>query len=159
MVEIERKFLVDLDRVTLGDISNKTYKIKQGYLMESERDHKILRIRISGNEAFLTYKSGHSAMKRLEFEQSIQLEDALELLSTCSHVIEKTRIEYMHRSMLWEIDIFHGDNEGLIVAEIELEHEGQKFFEPYWVGKEVTDDTRYINSNLLKHPYKEWGKP
>lgn len=106
----------------------------------------------------MTYKSSTSeSVRRLEFEVAITLEEAEQLLCTCSKLIEKTRIEYMFEGMLWEIDVFHGENEGLIVAEIELEDELQEFIKPFWVDKEVTDDVRYLNSNLLKEPYTTWG--
>ena len=156
MVEIERKFLVDINAIPIEQINNKSFKIRQGYLMEEGL--KILRVRTSGNDAFLTYKSSSdTSIRRLEYEVAIPLKDAETLLETCSHILEKTRIEYIYEGLTWEIDIFHGDNEGLIIAEIELETEHQPYWKPWWVTHEVTDDARYLNSNLIKYPHNTWG--
>ena len=155
MVEIERKFLVDINAIPIEQINNKSFKIRQGYLMEDGL--KVLRVRTSGNDAFLTYKSSSdTSITRLEYEKAMVLEDAEALLVTCERILEKTRYEYIHWGMLWEIDIFHGENEGLIIAEIELESEQQEFNKPWWVTHEVTDDVRYLNSNLIKNPYNTW---
>lgn len=156
MIEIERKFLVDVNAIPFEDINNKTYKIRQGYLMEDGL--KVLRVRTSGNDAFLTFKSSSDkSIKRVEYEKAIPLSEAEQLLEFCECVIEKTRFEYVHMDMVWEIDVFHGDNEGLVIAEIELETEHQPFHKPWWVTYEVTDDVKYINSNLIKNPYNTWG--
>jgi adenylate cyclase len=155
MVEIERKFLVDHVNLPSCDTCNKIHKIRQGYLMESGL--KVLRVRTSGNDAFLTYKSSDKSITRVEYELSIPIADAERLLGQCECVLEKTRLEYVVFGMTWEIDVFRGDNEGLIVAEIELESEDQTFAKPKWVTEEVTDDARYLNSNLIKNPYNIWG--
>ena len=155
MVEIERKFLVDAINLPSCDECNKIHKIRQGYLMES--GFKVLRVRTSGNDAFLTYKSSDKTITRVEYEVPIPIADAETLLGQCECVLEKTRLEYVVFGMTWEIDVFRGDNEGLIIAEIELESEDQSFAKPKWIREEVTEDVRYLNSNLIKNPYHTWG--
>lgn len=153
--EIERKFLVegDFKREAINNI-----RIIQGYL--SSTPERSVRIRIAGEKGFLTVKGAGNAngTSRLEWETEIPVADARELIVICEPgVIDKTRfIIPAGNGMEWEVDEFHGDNEGLIIAEIELPAEDEKFDEPAWLGKEVTGDPRYYNSMLSRNPYKTW---
>jgi len=152
-VEIERKFLVcGSDWKKLGQ----AVAIRQGYL-SSDRD-RIVRVRIEDAAATLTIKGRTTGITRGEWEYPIPVEDADELLNgLCERpLIEKTRTRIVHDGMVWEVDEFFGDNQGLVVAEIELTSEEQTFNKPDWVGAEVTDDARYFNANLLRHPYTVW---
>jgi adenylate cyclase len=152
-VEIERKFLVrGSDWKKLGQ----AVAIRQGYL-SSDRD-RIVRVRIEDAAATLTIKGRTTGITRGEWEYPIPVEDADELLNgLCERpLIEKTRTRITHDGMVWEVDEFFGDNLGLVVAEIELTSEEQTFSKPDWIGAEVTDDARYFNANLLRHPYTAW---
>jgi adenylate cyclase len=153
--EIERKFLVrtaDWKSLAVGKSS-----ITQGYL--SADANATVRIRIRDDDAFLTIKSGRSAMSRLEFEYAIPREDAEEMLRGIASkpCIRKTRHIVIHRSQRWEVDVFEDDNAGLVVAEIELAAEDETVFVPDWVSKEVTGEARYYNSSLISNPYKTWA--
>ncbi|MCW8888797.1 MAG: CYTH domain-containing protein [Gammaproteobacteria bacterium] len=152
--EIERKFLIDLDR--LGKLTGGS-SIKQGYI--STKDLTTVRIRIKGEQGFLTLKGENRGASRLEFEYPIPVTDAEEILHTlCSRpLIEKNRYEVKHNNWLWEIDIFEGDNSGLVIAELELETEDAVVDLPDWVRVEVTGDPRYYNANLLNYPYRCWS--
>ncbi|MGB5983542.1 MAG: CYTH domain-containing protein [Nonlabens sp.] len=154
MIEIERKYLIkNLD--FLGSVQGS--KIVQGYL--SKDPERAVRVRISGNSAFLTIKgkSSNSGLSRYEWETEITVEEAQDLLKIClSGVIDKTRYELAHEGQTWVIDIFHRENLGLILAEIELSSEGQEFSTPKWVDKEVTGDPRYYNSYLSSNPFTTW---
>ena len=134
-----------------------TTEIKQGYLC---RDNGItVRVRIKGDKGFLTIKGRRIGISRFEWEKEITVEEALALLEqTDSGCIEKTRhmVKNTDGRHIWEVDEFHGDNEGLVVAEIELADENEPFDIPEWVGDEVTDDKRYYNAQLLQNPYKNW---
>lgn len=154
--EIERKFLVDLDRVPLPSTG---IEIRQGYLPLSESTKTVVRIRTKGEVAYLTLKGENRGATRQEFEYAIPVSEALEILEDLCHkpLIEKTRYEISADNHLWEIDIFHGENKGLVVAEIELKDESDHFERPGWLLEEVTHDPRYYNSNLLQMPYKDWG--
>ena len=124
--------------------------------MNSEKTRTV-RVRTIEQKAFLTIKGISTGAKRAEFEYEIPLADALALLELCEKpIISKHRYKLDFEGMIWEIDEFHGENEGLIVAEIELESETQTFVLPNFIGKEVTGDTRYFNSNLIKHPFSKW---
>ena len=149
--EIERKYLVNGDEWRVAD----SQFYCQGYL---NRDaNRTVRIRIAGNEAWLTVKSITTNMTRAEFEYSITLADAEQMLQLCeAPLIEKRRYVVDYEGMSWEVDEFLGENEGLVVAEIELESETQPFQTPPWIGEEVTDDPRYFNSRLSIAPYKSW---
>ena len=151
--EIERKYLVDLKAWTPRDAGT---HFKQGYL-NSDKE-RVVRVRIEGTRAKLTVKGPSRGVTRSEFEYPIPVEDAAILLDTlCEQpLIDKHRHAEVHGGETWEIDVFHGPNEGLVVAEIELAAEDEAFALPAWAVKEVSSDPRYFNSNLLKHPYSEW---
>lgn len=153
--EIERKFLIDLHRIILPPNGS---EIRQGYLPLSESVNTAARIRIKGGEGKLAIKGENLGAVRSEFEYGIPLEDAEAMLADLCQkpLIEKTRYELAFGEHLWEIDIFHGDNAGLVVAEIELSDVNEPFERPEWLVQEVTDDPRYYNSNLLQHPYRDW---
>lgn len=151
-IEIERKFLVvgDAWRATEGVL------IWQAYLNRDQ--HRTVRVRVAGQHAYLTIKGSTQGATRVEFEYEIPLADAQQLRALCEGpVIEKVRRNIVHGGLTWEVDEFHGDNQGLVVAEIELASEDQAFSKPEWVGQEVTDDPRYYNSNLATVPYRMWG--
>ena len=153
--EIERKFLV-IDNSFIQDAFEKK-QITQGYICK-EKQHTI-RIRRSNDKAFLTIKGESSAngLSRLEWEKEISLDDAQTLETLCTdHIIEKTRYLVDFEKSIFEIDIFEGNNIGLVMAEIELPSEDTIFKKPKWLGKEVTGDKRYYNSYLSIHPYTQW---
>lgn len=152
-VEIERKFLVVGDEWREGR-GGTLYR--QGYL-NSEKE-RVVRVRVMGDHGRITVKGINQGMRRLEFEYPIPSADAAELMEElCERpIIEKTRYTRLVDGLEWVIDEFHGENDGLIVAEVELDREDQQILIPHWAGKEVTDDVRYFNSNLLANPYKNW---
>jgi len=149
-IEIERKFLTDTNK--LPPLQN-GYTIKQGYIQTV--DYTTVRVRIRNTEAFLTIKGKNVGASRLEFEYPIPLQDANEMLDNLcqTSVIEKTRYLVEHEGYVWEVDVFEGSNQGLVVAEVELDSEEEAFSLPSWVAQEVTDDVRYFNSNLVENPY------
>ncbi len=150
--EIERKFLVENDTWRDGTVG---VRIAQGYLARD--GNSTVRIRIGGQQAWITVKSRSIGISRLEFEYEIPLEDAREMLELCHpSVIHKTRHEIAYAGHVWEVDVFAGENQGLIVAEVELEHESISPEIPPWIGAEVSDDPRYGNSRLSVHPFKNW---
>ena len=151
--EIERKFLLKNDgwrALASGTL------YRQGYLNSAKE--RTVRIRTIGEHAFLTIKGITTGATRAEYEYPIPLEDCNAMLDTLAEkpVIEKKRYKIRQGDLTWEIDEFFGDNAGLIVAEIELQSEGQTFEKPEWLGAEVTADPRYFNSNLVRHPYTKW---
>jgi adenylate cyclase len=149
--EIERKFLVHGAewRQAPGVPFN------QGYLNRDKE--RTVRVRIAGEKAFLTIKGVSRGPSRAEFEYEIPLVDARELLKLSDGpVVEKTRYLVVHDGSKWEVDEFHGDNAGLVIAEIELTSEDQPFTRPPWLGNEVTHESRYFNSSLATHPYSQW---
>lgn len=156
-LEIERKFLV------VGDFTASTinsYPIRQGYISSSPG--RTVRIRITHDKAFLTIKgaSDDQGLSRYEFEQPLSMEDAEQLFLLCEPgAIDKVRHHVAFDGKVWEVDRFHGANEGLVIAEIELNDLQEAVTLPPWVGKEVTGDRRYYNSQLTKHPYTRWDKP
>ena len=154
-LEIERKYLVDHKKWNKIDKPDgKLYR--QGYLFGDE--NKTLRVRLTDSDAYLTIKGKTKDATRDEFEYKIPLADAQQLLDTFSErELSKTRYEISHQGKLWEVDVFHDANEGLIVAEIELDDEHEKFELPDWVTEEVTNDPRYYNSNLALLPFKKWN--
>lgn len=151
--EIERKFLVNGD--AWRSLANGTW-CRQGYL-NSARERTV-RIRTTGDRAFLAIKGPTVGPTRAEYEYEIPVADCDAMLDALAEkpVIEKKRYKVPFAGLTWEIDEFSGDNAGLIVAEVELESEGQTFRKPEWAGEEVTADPRYFNSNLIKHPYSKW---
>ncbi|TRZ66729.1 MAG: CYTH domain-containing protein [Rhodocyclaceae bacterium] len=153
--EIERKYLVDL---AAWKPQGPGTHFKQGYL--NTQKERVVRVRIEGAQAKLTIKGVNVGVTRAEFEYLIPVDDAAILLDNlCEQpLIDKHRHKEVHGGKTWEIDIFHGENDGLVVAEIELASEDEKFEVPAWVAREVSSDSRYYNSNLLKNPYKSWPK-
>jgi len=153
-VEIERKFLVNKekwDRV----VRNERSLFRQGYIVSDPE--KTIRVRLTDKEAFLTIKGLSVGASRPEFEYSIPQEDAQQLLDNfCDSEISKIRYFITHDGKLWEVDEFLGQNEGLIVAEIELESEDEEFSLPAWIDREVTSEKKYSNSNLAVKPYRSW---
>lgn len=152
--EIERKFLVTGDAWRTDDGT----LVRQAYLHNEKKS--IVRVRTKGKSAYLTIKGSTSGITRAEFEYEIPLDEANEMLDVLCQkpLIEKIRYEVKFDSFKWEIDEFLGENAGLVVAEIELEDEDQEFPKPDWIGREVTDDVRYLNANLVKNPYSKWDK-
>jgi adenylate cyclase len=153
--EIERKFLVKGDYKSLA---TKETRITQGYL--SSVPERTVRVRIANNKGFLTIKGigSESGASRFEWEKEISVEEARALLEICEPgVIEKTRFIVPEMTgLIFEIDEFYGDNEGLTIAEIELPSEDHLFEKPDWLGEEVTGDTRYYNAMLMRNPYRSW---
>ncbi len=154
--EIERKFLVN------GDYKSHAFKsflIRQGYLSLSGTS--VIRVRIKGEKAFVTIKSAlaEGKIKRHEWEYEIPVADAEEMLQLCEDgVIDKRRYLVQAGPHTFEVDEFYGQNEGLLIAELELETEDEPFEKPEWLGPEVTGNVRYYNSFLSIHPYTEWSK-
>lgn len=152
-IEIERKFLVTGDGWR-QPASAQTH-FSQGYL--SRDPARTVRVRIAGENAFLTIKGATTGATRAEFEYEVPLADAQALLAMCDGpVVEKIRHLCPYEGMTWEVDEFLGANAGLVVAEIELESEGQVFGKPAWLGVEVTGDARYVNANLAVRPFTSW---
>lgn len=155
MTEIERKFLVKSMDFKRSCISSN--RIIQGFL--STHPERTVRVRIKNNTGYLTIKgiSNSSGTTRYEWEKEIPVADAEELFALCEgKVVEKTRYEVKEGSHLFEVDEFEGLNAGLIIAEVELKSEDEAYNKPNWLGKEVTGDTRYYNSQLSKQPFKNW---
>ena len=152
--EIERKFLVSGE---FKPFAKRVVRIVQGYL--SSVAERTVRIRVKGDEGFITIKGigSESGASRFEWEKEIPVSDALELMKLCEPgVIDKTRYLVDVGGHTYEVDEFYGDNDGLVVAEIELSSEDEDFIRPEWLGEEVTGDVKYYNSMLMKHPYKNW---
>jgi adenylate cyclase len=151
--EIEHKFLLKSDDWRAA--ATHSQRMTQGYVADGER--ASVRVRVAGDYAAINIKSGGLVASRLEYEYQIPTEQANELLALCvSPLIEKTRHFVPFAGFEWEIDEFHGANAGLVVAELELDHEGQQFPVPAWVGAEVTHLERYYNVRLAKYPYRNW---
>jgi adenylate cyclase len=151
--EIERKFLLKND--DWRRLARRSQRMSQGYLASGGR--VSVRVRIAGDEARLNLKAGGLVASRHEYEYPIPAADARELLALADGpLIDKTRHFVEHAGKTWEVDEFHGDNSGLIVAELELAHEDEPFARPPWLGAEVTQLTRYYNVCLVKHPYRAW---
>ena len=152
-IEIERKFLVKSPE--WKEIGGLFVNIKQGYL--SLEVEKIVRVRSMGYKAFLTVKGKNVGITRQEFEYEIPVADAEAMLKMCKDdIVEKTRYSIFGKPG-WEIDVFHGRNEGLVLAEIELPKADKVIDIPLWIGKEVSHDSRYYNSNLIDNPYCFWS--
>ncbi len=152
--EIERKFLVT--GVGWKEHAD-ARRYRQAYLSTDKQ--RVVRVRVVDGDAWLTIKGQTSGISRLEFEYPIPVSDAEVMLQSLCHqpVIDKTRYRVRHADHTWEIDEFHGANEGLVVAEIELDSEEERFERPEWLEEEVSGDPRYFNSNLIAHPFREWG--
>ena len=151
-LEIERKFIVlnDSFKVDAYDVID----IKQGYIFSD--DNKALRVRITPNRSKITIKFGKD-ITRNEYEYDIPRSDAENLIKACKgHIIDKKRYLVKNGDLIWEIDEFFQDNKGLIIAEIELEYEDQKFFKPDWIGEEVSYDKKYYNHYLSREPFLTW---
>jgi adenylate cyclase len=153
--EIEHKYLV---RVDLWNPTEDGVLYRQGYLCNVEE--RSVRVRIAGQQAYLTIKGPTYGITRLEFEYAIPVGDAEIMLNLlCQHpLIEKTRYHQSFAGKTWEIDVFHGDNTGLVVAEIEVSSESEQFERPPWLGREVSTDLRYLNSSLVNNPYNNWRR-
>ena len=152
--EIERKFLVKGD---FGKAVVKRKRIVQGYLCADKE--RTVRVRIQGDEGYLTIKSASNerGWSRYEFEQQIALTDAEELLKLClPGIIDKVRHWIPVGDHCWEVDVFEGENKGLVMAEIELSSENESFEIPGWIGEEVTSDPKYYNVQLSQLPFKQW---
>jgi len=151
--EIERKFLVQSEdwRGAAGTM------YRQGYL--STVKERTVRVRVAGDKGYLTIKGVSKGATRTEYEYEIPIHDAQAMLDhLCERpLIEKWRHKIDYDGMAWEVDVFLGDNEGLVLAEVELQSEDQPVVYPPWIGREVTDDARYFNVNLVRHPYREWS--
>lgn len=155
MLEIERKFLVTSDAFK-SEALHKNH-IAQGYL--NSNPERTVRVRVKGEIGFVTIKGkgNETGMSRFEWETEIALVDAKNLLKLCERgVIDKIRYEVEIGNHTYEVDEFFGDNEGLVVAEIELKSEEESFEKPNWLGQEVTNDERYYNAYLSNNPYKNW---
>jgi adenylate cyclase len=155
MIEIERKFLVlNDDFIAIAVAKN---RIVQGYL--NSNPERTVRIRIKGNKGYLTIKGigNETGTSRLEWETEIAIEEAEKLLAICEKgIIDKVRHEIPSGKHTYEVDVFQGDNKGLIIAEIELDSENENFEKPNWLGKEVTGDNRYYNAYLSNTPFNKW---
>ena len=155
MFEIERKFLV-LNDSFKNEIRNKI-RITQQYL--SSIPERSVRVRIKGAEAYITIKGlgNDSGIARFEWEKEISVDDAKDLFTLCEPgVIDKTRYIVKNGQHVFEVDVFYGENKGLIIAEIELSSEKESFDRPNWLGDEVTGDVKYFNSMLIKNPFSNW---
>lgn len=153
--EIERKFLIN--DLTFIKESFDSHLIEQGYLNSNK--NRSVRVRIKNNQGFLTIKgsSNKSGTTRFEWEKKISINEATRLLAICEPgAIRKTRYLVKYKHHTFEVDVFEGDNKGLIVGEIELSSEKESFEKPKWLGEEVTGDIKYYNSQLSKNPYKNW---
>jgi CYTH domain-containing protein len=153
--EIERKFLVTGDAWRAQASGT---RFRQGFL--STDPDRTVRVRVAGARGMLTIKGRTVGARRPEYEYEIPLDDAEQMLdSLCERpLIEKVRFELRAGAHLWEIDVFEGDNAGLVVAEIELQSEDESFERPDWLGEEVTDDPRYFNANLVESPFRTWPR-
>lgn len=152
--EIEKKFLVAGE---FKESAKKATRITQGYL--SSVPERTVRVRVKGDKGYITVKGigNDSGASRFEWEKEIPVEDVRDLLKICEPgVIDKTRYLVDCDGHTFEVDEFYGDNEGLVVAEVELGDENEAFTRPSWLGEEVTGDKKYYNSMLMKNPYKNW---
>lgn len=154
-VEIERKFLVNSN--DFKKEASKSYSIKQGFL--NSHEERTVRVRLKNDKGYLTIKgkSSEDGLVRFEWETEITKLEAEQLLALCEDgIIDKIRYEVNFGNHTFEIDEFFGENDGLVIAEVELQSKNEDFNKPDWLGKEVTGDIRYYNSQLSKQPYKNW---
>lgn len=157
--EIERKFLVDFEMLKSSGLLIEGNPIKQAYIQTVGLT--AVRLRVKGVKAFLTIKGANKGVTRAEFEYAIPVEDANAMIQDlCSGpIVEKIRYEIksiQNSNHVWEVDVFEGENKGLVVAELELADENEDFERPKWLGEEVSGDAKYYNSNLLENPYCNW---
>ena len=153
--EIERKFLLKNDAWRSQVLASR--QMSQGYLASG--GNVSVRVRVAGDEAWLNIKAGGFVASRQEYEYPLPLDEARELLALAEGpLVEKTRHYVEQGALTWEIDEFHGDNSGLVVAELELDSEDADFARPPWLGIEVTELRRYYNVCLVKHPYRAWNE-
>lgn len=155
MIEIERKFLVKSEEYKNSSFEKN--EIAQGYL--NSNPDRTVRVRIKGSQGYLTIKGkgNETGMSRLEWEKEIPVDEARTLMNICeSGVITKIRYEIKFGNHVYEVDEFFGENEGLVIAEIELKSEDETFEKPDWLGEEVTNNEKYYNSYLSNYPYKNW---
>ena len=155
MIEIERKFLISSN--TFKTEAKRSFRIKQGFL--NTDPERTVRVRLKDDEGFLTVKgkSTEYGLSRFEWEKSISKADAEALLLLCEkEIIDKIRYEIDYGNHTFEVDEFFGDNEGLIIAEVELNYPTEIFKKPQWLGEEVTGQKQYYNSQLSKQPFKTW---
>jgi len=157
--EIERKFLVRNDSWRAHADAGTVYR--QGYLTDvtaGDPARCSIRIRISGEDARINIKSAELGISRIEYEYHLPPQEAEDMLTrfALGPLVHKTRYQVQHSGFEWEVDVFAGDNAGLVVAEIELDAAEQDFPLPDWAGEEVSGDPRYYNVNLVRHPYKDW---
>jgi len=156
-MEIERKFLVINDDWKKENPSGCLYR--QGYFPTDSPDSSpVIRIRTSDDKGWITIKKRKGSLARWEYEYEILLCDAAEMMDELCRkpLIEKMRYKIFYEAKTWEIDVFSGENQGLVVAEIELQDEGDVFSKPPWLGEEITHDPRYLNVNLAAHPFCRW---
>ncbi len=153
-VEIEKKYLVIND--LWKKVNPRAHRCKQGYIMADPSCS--IRVRLTDERAFLAIKKQKKGLARWEFEYEIPMSDAEEMLNNLctSPLIEKARYLVPFAGHIWEIDVFAGQNKGLVVAEVELQQENEIIQIPAWLGPEVTNDPRYLNINLVKHPFSSW---
>ncbi|HYN53645.1 MAG TPA: CYTH domain-containing protein [Methylotenera sp.] len=152
-IEIERKYLV----IGEGWKNAPSIQMIQAYL--SRDKSRTVRVRVAGDKAFLTIKGENHGATRAEFEYEVPLLDARSMITMCEGpVINKTRYKVNYEGFTWEVDVFADDNEGLVIAEIELRSEDEVFPVPDWIGAEVTGDPKYYNSSLISFPFQEWQK-
>ena len=156
-IEIERKFLVK--NQLFESQSSRSYSIEQGFLNSDK--NRVVRVRLKDEQGFLTIKgkTNDSGLSRFEWEKEIDFKEAKDLLLLCEkNIIQKRRFEVEYGNHCFEIDVFSGLNEGLIIAEVELNSEEENFIKPSWLGTEVTGQPQYYNSELSKNPYLSWVK-
>lgn len=154
-IEIERKFLVTGD--SWREHVSASHRMRQGYLSGVDSKASV-RVRIDGKQAYLNIKAAVVGASRAEYDYVIPPNEGLEIFNAlCVGQLEKTRHLVIHRAHTWEIDVFEGENAGLIIAEIELNNPGESFARPEWLGAEVTDERRYYNHALSLHPYRRWA--
>ena len=156
MIEIERKFLVRTN--AFKNEAHQHYAIAQGFL--NTDPERTVRVRLKGDKGYITVKgnSNSNGTTRFEWEKEITIEEARTLLTLCKAVVIKTRYEVQVENHIFEVDVFEDTNEGLIVAEVELNDENELFSKPDWLGEEVTGQPQYYNSQLSIKPYKTWQK-
>ncbi|NRD18731.1 CYTH domain-containing protein [Winogradskyella eckloniae] len=155
MIEIERKFLVKTQHFKTQ--ASTSYAIKQGFL--NSHEDRTVRVRLKKDSGFITVKgkSSSNGLSRFEWEKEITIQEAESLLLLCEDgIIDKTRYEVIYGTHIFEVDEFYGENDGLIIAEVELRSEEENFEKPNWLGKEVTGQIAYYNSQLSQHPFKKW---